>query len=400
MKIGMVLDHPFPADERVEKEALSLIESGHEVYLLCLGDKGATTEKYKQIILEKVSAPNLVVHKLRGLVNTILNIYSYLWAYWIVKYVNKHKIEILHIHDLYMFGSALLARRILRKNIPLVGDLHENYADALKYYRFSSTFPGNLLISIKKWKRTEKKWIGMFDHIIAVAPEMLNRIKPYLRDGQEAVVIHNYADNVEFLDYIPDKSIMQKYANDFIISYIGRIDYHRGIDTVLKALHILSDLPDLKFLLVGPRKNDTHINTLIKKYDLESRIILEDFKPFGLLQNYYQVSDIGLIPHLKSVQTDNTSPNKLYHYMLMAKPVVVSNCTYLENVVGKSNAGLVFESGNPDDLARQLKTLYLDKTLRAQLGTNGKKAVLANLNWSTNTKILKSLYDKLEKMYT
>ena len=35
MKILMVLENQFPDDERVEKEALSLIEAGHEVHLLC-----------------------------------------------------------------------------------------------------------------------------------------------------------------------------------------------------------------------------------------------------------------------------------------------------------------------------------------------------------------------------
>jgi len=32
MKIGMVLDRPFPVDERVEKEAFSLIKAGFEVH--------------------------------------------------------------------------------------------------------------------------------------------------------------------------------------------------------------------------------------------------------------------------------------------------------------------------------------------------------------------------------
>ena len=35
MKILMVLENQFPDDERVEKEALSLIKAGHEVHLLC-----------------------------------------------------------------------------------------------------------------------------------------------------------------------------------------------------------------------------------------------------------------------------------------------------------------------------------------------------------------------------
>ena len=36
MKVGMILDAPFPPDLRVEKEALTLVSQGHEVILFCL----------------------------------------------------------------------------------------------------------------------------------------------------------------------------------------------------------------------------------------------------------------------------------------------------------------------------------------------------------------------------
>ena len=36
MKIGMILDAPFPIDPRVSNEASALISAGHEVYLFCL----------------------------------------------------------------------------------------------------------------------------------------------------------------------------------------------------------------------------------------------------------------------------------------------------------------------------------------------------------------------------
>ena len=36
MRIGMILDKTFPPDPRVENEALSLAEEGHDVFLFCL----------------------------------------------------------------------------------------------------------------------------------------------------------------------------------------------------------------------------------------------------------------------------------------------------------------------------------------------------------------------------
>ena len=39
MKIGMILDAPFPTDPRVSNEASTLINAGHEVFLFCISFK-------------------------------------------------------------------------------------------------------------------------------------------------------------------------------------------------------------------------------------------------------------------------------------------------------------------------------------------------------------------------
>ena len=39
MKLGMILDAPFPDDARVANECDELIKSGHEIFLFCLSYK-------------------------------------------------------------------------------------------------------------------------------------------------------------------------------------------------------------------------------------------------------------------------------------------------------------------------------------------------------------------------
>lgn len=39
MKLGMILDAPFPDDARVSNECDELIKSGHEIFLFCLSYK-------------------------------------------------------------------------------------------------------------------------------------------------------------------------------------------------------------------------------------------------------------------------------------------------------------------------------------------------------------------------
>src|SRR3970282_2311733 len=99
MRIGMILDKTFPPDPRVENEAISLINEGHEVFLFCLkygkneGDvlvKGIQIKRYQSNKLE---------YKLSALAYTI-PLYTYLMRYKIGHFLKKYKIDAIHIHDM------------------------------------------------------------------------------------------------------------------------------------------------------------------------------------------------------------------------------------------------------------------------------------------------------------
>ncbi|MCK4558741.1 MAG: glycosyltransferase family 4 protein [Calditrichia bacterium] len=402
MKIGMILDHVFPPDDRVEKEALSLIEDGHEVYILCFGSKETVTTSldFKGIHLVKINVSINLMKKLRALTNTIINIYPYYWHFHIVKFIHNYDIQVLHIHDLYMLPSGFLALDKLPEKIPIVGDLHENYADALSSYRFSSTFPGNLIINLKKWKNSEKMWLNRLDYVITVVEEMKNRITPYVKNRDNIFILENAVDIDEFINFEKDLSIIRKFSKNFVISYIGGFDYHRGIDTIIEALSYLTDLSDLILILVGKEKNSNRIHHLIDKLGIRNMVSFEGFKPQGVLQNYFVISDIGIIPHIKSVQTDNSHPNKLSQYMLMGVPIIASNCDSIKNVIETSKVGLIYESKNAKDLAQKIRELYKNPTLRHKFSLNGKNAAKKRYNWSYNSRNLKKLYNIIENNRT
>jgi len=55
MNIGMILDSSFPPDPRVENQAVSLIEDGHNVHLYCLD--------YSQKLVQKEVINGINVHR-------------------------------------------------------------------------------------------------------------------------------------------------------------------------------------------------------------------------------------------------------------------------------------------------------------------------------------------------
>jgi glycosyltransferase involved in cell wall biosynthesis len=285
----------------------------------------------------------------------------------------------------------LRANRKLK--LPLIADLHENYVEGLKHYKFANTFPGKYIISISKWEKKEREWCRKADHLITVIDEAVNRYKNIGIPTEKIHVVANYVNTVEFLSNPVDPAVAQKYQNDFVLMYIGGFDIHRGLETAVRAMPIvLKKYSQAKLVLVGRGRNQGDLKQLAVKLNIYNNVVFESFQPSEKLPSYISASDICLIPHLKTVHTDNTIPHKLFHYMLLEKPVVATNCNPIQRIIEETKCGLIYENKNSYHMADAVIKLYNNQSLRQQMGTNGRKAVLGKYNWEKTSGNLIEMY--------
>ena len=110
--------------------------------------------------------------------------------------------DAIHVHDLYLGRVGLKVK--MKYNVPLIIDLHENYVHALSQYAWSSRFPGNFLISIKKWERLEKEWMHKSDGVITVISDMKDR---YINQGflEDKFIIVPNTPKFQLLDNLYSK---------------------------------------------------------------------------------------------------------------------------------------------------------------------------------------------------
>lgn len=394
LKIAMMLDNEFTGDMRVENEVISLQKAGHQVFVLCLnhGTKKAK-ENYHGATIIRLPLSKWRTKKMRGLVNTFFDPYSEFWKKQLLHLIKTENIDAVHVHDLYLIGGALKARKKLGKNIPIVADLHENYPHALKNYQFVKRFPGKYIISIKKWEKTELQWLQEVDHIITVIEEAVDRYVELGIDGNKISVVPNYVNPDEFLIEGQIPEIDELSLNPPSALYIGAFDLHRGLESVVHAMpEIVKAIPDFKLVLVGAGANEEDLKLLVKKLGVSRSIEFMGWRKPAELPEFIKNATLCLIPHLKSVHTDNTIPHKLFQYMIMGKPVVVSNCAPLERIVKKTETGVVFESNNSSDLAKRIIPLATDYTTLKEMGEKGQIAVGSEFNWGMGEKKLLQLY--------
>jgi glycosyltransferase involved in cell wall biosynthesis len=395
LRIGMVLDNRFPPDERVEKEAFSLIAAGFEVYLSCFtfGDQPAV-ENYRGINIRRVYMPQSIYKKLSALILTV-PFYRWFWNRKMKQFVKQEKIDCLHIHDLPLCGVALKIRQ--KNNLPLIADMHENYPVLIEQEKWANTFWGKLLISKKRWYRVEKKWLGQTDHIICVADEMKERFEKIIAKQKSYTILPNYIDSEKYLaSQQPVPEVEERFKGKFGVMYYGGFDSMRGIETLLEAGKILKDkIANLMIILIGTGSILPELQQLAVRLGIRDLVAFEGWQNPSNLSSYMKNIRVAVIPHLKSEQTDNSSPNKLFVFMLEKKPIVSTNCRSLEKIITEKECGLIYPSADSQELAKNIYVLYQNPGLCEKMGNNGLRAVMEQYNWSGSVKNLIKFYQQI-----
>ena len=395
MRIGMILDAPFPPDPRVENEAVSLVENGHEVFLFCLKYANEKASEIINGIQVKRYTSNILEYKLSALAHTI-PLYSYLMQKKIAKFIKDTKVQALHIHDMRIAGAVYKVNR--NYNLSVVLDLHDNMPEVMKLYPHLQKFPGKYLISPKKWKQKEEDFIKLADKVIAVSPEFIKTLEIRLPSEKDKfVLVPNTIRRTFFEDYKVNETIIKKYKNNFVLLYLGDTHVRRGIQTAIAALSKLKDtIPEVKLVIVGKNTTDTILKQQVKDLQLEQFVDFEGWQNVALFQSYILASEICISPLHRNLQHDVAYANKIFQYMSLAKPLLVSDAIAQSKLIEKVACGLVHKERDSEDFSKKVLALYKSKPLRIELGESGKKFVQNEFSWEQTSKKLINLYNNMQ----
>lgn len=397
MRIGMILDAAFPPDPRVEKEALSLIEHGHEVFLFSLNyTHKSSFEIYKGIKVSRFPAGKMV-YKLSAIS------YPYPFYRWLVtplikKFIASNSIEIVHIHDMVIADAAIRASG----KLPVVMDFHENRPEIMRDYKHVRSLSGRLLINIEVWKKKYYELAARANHVVVVtdlAKEDL--LSKSAKKSDEITIVPNTIMKSEFLNYPLALSIKERMSGSFNILYIGDTSVRRGTRTAIEAISVLSKfIPDVKLWIVGSSSADLELRTLVETLKLSGHVQFEGWQNYDKLPSYIAHCHVAISPLLRNVHHDSTYANKIFQYMALGKPLVVSDSIAQAKLIENENCGLVHVAGNADSLAECIRKLYDNPAKAHELGENGKKAVLNKWYWENTIQPLIATYYRIQKNIT
>jgi len=394
MKIGMILDAPYPPDPRVTNEAKALIDSGNEIYLFCLSFEKTFNDR------EVVNGINVVrfyctniLYKLSALAYTF-PFYKWIMSNKIKKFINDFKIETIHIHDLQIASSVFKANSSYNLNVTL--DLHENRPEIMKFYKHVNSILGKLFISPSKWKKAEEKYCKISNSVVVVTDlakrELVDRIKI---NSNKVIVFSNSVSKSFYTNPFINQSVLDKYSDSFVLLYLGNTSERRGIDTVLNAMPaLIMDIPNIKLVVVGSSSYDNNLKSFAYKNNIENYIDFEGWKDESLFPSYLKSADLGISPLHPNIHHDTTYANKVFQYMSFGCPLVCSDVNAQKELVENFEVGVLFKSRDSSDFKIKVKNLYKNNELRIKMKRNCLQAIENHLNSDLISKNLVKYYDQ------
>jgi glycosyltransferase involved in cell wall biosynthesis len=397
MNVGIVVDNELNNDKRVLKEISILKENGYQIFVLCFGFDHKSYPSIEGIHINRIKIKKSLKNILFFSLNSI-PLYEWLWITKIKKFIAENKIDILHVHDLYLSRSAYLGIKKCKKKIPVILDLHENYPYAISTYNWTKGTLRGLISQPSKWKSKEEEYLKYPDKIVVLSKEfkdvLLDRYN-FLKE-EDFCVFPNVPDLAQMERYSIDKNKIKFDRKAPIILYFGVVAERRGIFDAMDAFKfIISKGYEALLLIIGPidKKDRERFYNYLNSDELTDLIIYIPWIDLSEFPTYLDISDICLAPFVKNPQHESGIANKIYDYMLGGKPVIASDCKPQQNLIENLNCGIIFR--NMAELQDAIIRLLENKDLRKIMGENGHRAIIEEFNTMKVKENLINAYRKL-----
>ncbi|MGE3817825.1 MAG: glycosyltransferase family 4 protein [Isosphaeraceae bacterium] len=160
----------------------------------------------------------------------------------------------------------------------------------------------------------------------------------------------------------------------FIVTYAGHHGIANALDQFIEAAGHSRDLP-ITFVLVGDGPLKANLQEKAEEAGLENVLFLPPL-PKKSIPSLLSSSDALFIGWNRSpLYRHGVSPNKLFEYMMAARPVVHA-IEAGNDPVAEAGCGLTIPPGEPVELARAFRELLTTPpTARAEMGRRGRQFV-------------------------
>lgn len=367
-------------DQRIfHRECWSVQRAGHITHLIVQNDQVET------------EVDGIHIHALdRSRKNTPgMRIFRRVWR--IVranKLARRIRADIYHLHDPELIPLGLWLKLTTRK--PIIFDCHENNVAYIKQKYYLPQLLRSLLnFGMMQMERLAARY---FDAIITADAGVADIFRQKYH-AKNVEIIHNFPRLDLFLD---NRNTNLQISPSVDLVYHGTIPkYHLEV-----AFNVANELQKrgrhVTWLFFGNGPSVEWVDKELQQRGLQKVFTYDPHRiPHEQVAARVRQARLGFIPLPDLPKFQHNIPTKLFEYMALKMPVVLSDLPPSRALVGDGKAVIMVPPDDYQAYADAIERLLDDDILRKQMGEAGYQRVIERFNWESESQRLIQLYEAI-----
>lgn len=359
----------------------AVLELGHELFVIAPGKLAAIDDTKVRFFGVPPWRPTVIASEAQEI---LYNVPLYAKGRGVVR---REKPDFFYQrYSMHNMTGILLSRYM---NVPLVLEVNNSEVvmrgkyNLLSYPEISGSF--------------EKYTFDLADAIVVVSwlvkRDLMNMGVP----EEKITITPNAVNPSKFHPDVDGAEVRKKYGLEgkTVVTFVGLFYPWHGVTILAETIPlIIKENPDVRFMLIGDGNERPNVVSAIRAAGVEDCVIFPGMVPHDKVPAFLAASDILVSPHAPFKDFFG-SPTKIFEYMGMGRPIVVSNMGQMGDIIKHDVSGLLVEPGDREGLRDAILRLAADPALRARLGAQARKDAVENFTWSKNAETVVSIYEKL-----
>lgn len=358
-----------PFDSRIfQKECKSLAQAGFEVFLVA--PHGKREEVAGVTILPFEGEPRRTIRMTRT-------------ARQVVSLAARENAALYHLHD----PELLPWCGLLKKNGGLVVfDMHEDLPHQIKNKRW-----------VPRLFRPLLAWSARFSEKI-----LLRNIPTIYAEKSYALTREWIRESVDILNFprvglLGQMKKMPSGGSRFNLGYIGTVTPERGSLVILEALaKVQTSGREVGFECIGkiPRSHQRELRDRMGDLNLKDVALVGYLPPE---QGWKKMAgfDVGLAVLHPIANYLESYPTKIFEYMSMGIPAIVSDFPLYRKIIEKHQCGILVDPLDANSIAEAIMRLMDSPDEAAAMGERGRQAARSHYSWESEQVKLLGFYSRI-----
>jgi glycogen(starch) synthase len=366
----------------VDRLSFALAAEGHEVHVISRDHPDAPAEE----TIDGVHVVRTAEHPPRVDMSSAL-------VPWVLQFnlavqeralglLAETEVDVIHAHDWLVAYAAVGAKAA--HDLPLVATVH-----ATEYGRHQGWLPGpmnRLIHQIEWWLTYEARRVITCSHFMADQSREIFQLPADKIDVIPNGVDLADHDRPEGLQELHD---LRAQPGEKLIFFAGRLEYEKGVQTVLDALPILLRKQPVRFYVAGVGTHEEELKAHAARLGLSDRVHFLGFVDDDELRTFYRAADLGVVPSIYE-------PFGMVAIETMASgtPCIAADTGGLRELVVHDATGLRFRPEDPVQLAEMILQLTTDRRLAKRLTVDARRMITERFGWESIARATVATYEQ------